>query len=259
MIQLSRKQRERLEREQLILDTAQHILYEKGYAHLTMERIADAVEYSKGTIYNHFTSKEDIICSLCCRCINNLIELFKAAANYPGNSRERFSAIGLGYMLYHQRRPLDAQYTQIVKSNAVREKLGPAKLQELDSLEKQVTGIAMDVVMHAIAQGDIPTTDNTTAESIVFGFWSMHYGAVLLEQSDIPLSELGFSPGQQLTWTIAQKFLDGFGWQPNSADMDSQRLLSTMVDLTTRLFDAQALPQHYNKQWHPPTGASHHG
>jgi len=53
---LSRKQREIATREQLILDTAQNILHEQGYSHLTMERIAEATEYSKGTIYYHFSS-----------------------------------------------------------------------------------------------------------------------------------------------------------------------------------------------------------
>ena len=68
---LPRKQREFQQREQLILDTAQSMLHQHGYAQLTMERIAEAVEYSKGTIYNHFSSKEDMVCSLCCRCVSN--------------------------------------------------------------------------------------------------------------------------------------------------------------------------------------------
>ena len=106
---LSRKEREFQQREQLILDTAQNMLHEHGYAQLTMDRIAEAVEYSKGTIYNHFSSKEDLVCSLCCRCVSNLIELFKRAYDYPGTTRERFAAIGIAYSLYHQLNPLDAQ------------------------------------------------------------------------------------------------------------------------------------------------------
>ena len=118
-------------REQLILDTAQNMLHEHGYVQLTMERIAEAVEYSKGTIYNHFSSKEDLVCSLCCRCVSNLIDLFKRAYDYPGSTRERFSAIGIAYTLYHQLNPLDAQNIQVVKTNAVREKLSDEKLQEI--------------------------------------------------------------------------------------------------------------------------------
>ena len=113
---LTRKQRELLEREELILDVAQTMLHQHGYNHLTMDRIAETVEYSKGTIYNHFASKEDLVCSLCCRCITNLIEVFERAYHYPGSTRERYSAIGIGYSLYNQLHPLDVQNIQTVKN-----------------------------------------------------------------------------------------------------------------------------------------------
>ena len=218
--QPSRKQRDIQQREQLILDTAQHLLHTLGYAHLTMDRIAESVEYSKGTIYNHFSSKEDLVCSLCCRCVSNLIELFQRAACYEGATRERFSAIGIAYSLYHQLHPLDAQNIQIVKTNAVREKLSDEKLQELNALEQQVTGIALDVVHEAITCSDI-TGNAGTADEIVFGFWSMHYGALLLAFSDIPLEQLGFSSVIRLLWKNSQMLLDAFGWQPLSQGIDT--------------------------------------
>ena len=96
----TRKQRELADREKLILDTAQTMLHQHGYNHLTMERIAETVEYSKGTIYNHFASKEDLVCSLCCRCITNLIEIFERAYLFEGSTRERYSTIGIGFSLY---------------------------------------------------------------------------------------------------------------------------------------------------------------
>jgi AcrR family transcriptional regulator len=225
--QLTRKQREFQQREQLILDTAQQLLDAQGYAHLTMERIAEAVEYSKGTIYNHFSSKEDLVCSLCCRCVSNLIELFQRAASYDGSTRERFSAIGIAYSLHHQLYPLDAQNIQIVKSNAVREKLSEAKLHELNVLEQQVTGIALEVVREAIDCGDIPGNTGN-ADEIVFGFWSMHYGALLLAFSDIPLEQLGFSPVIRLLWNNSQKLLEAFGWQPLSQGIDTDALFEKL-------------------------------
>jgi AcrR family transcriptional regulator len=225
--QLTRKQREFQQREQLILDTAQHLLDGQGYAHLTMERIAEAVEYSRGTIYNHFSSKDDLVCSLCCRCMSSLIELFRRAANYDGTTRERFSAIGIAYSLYHQLHPLDAQNIQIVKTNAVREKLSEAKLHELTVLEQQVTGIALEVVRDAIACGDIPSNGGT-ADEVVFGFWSMHYGALLLAFSDIPLEQLGFSPAIRSLWKNSQKLLDAFGWQPLSQGTDTDTLFEKL-------------------------------
>ncbi|MGD8801691.1 MAG: TetR/AcrR family transcriptional regulator [Gammaproteobacteria bacterium] len=225
---LPRKQREFQLREQLILDTAQNMLHEHGYAQLTMERIAEAVEYSKGTIYNHFSSKEDLVCSLCCRCINNLLELFKRACDYPGTTRERFSAIGIAYSLYHQMNPLDAQNIQIVKTNAVREKLSADKLNQMNILEHEITQLCVNLVNEAVANGDITRIDNHTADTIVYGFWSMLYGGMLLAQSDIPLEDLGFSPVITTLWHNSQRLMDAYGWQPQSRDMDNDALFQKL-------------------------------
>lgn len=225
---LPRKQREIQQREQLILDTTQKLLHEVGYAQLTMERIAEAVEYSKGTVYNHFSSKEDLVCSLCCRCVSNLIALFRRAYDYPGTTRERFSAIGIAYSLYHQLNPLDAQNIQIVKTNAVRDKLSKEKLHEMNALEQEITQLCMKLVNEAIEAGDIPGVDTDTADTIVFGFWSQLYGGMLLAQSDIPLDDLGFSPVISMLWNNSQRLMDAYDWQPLSQGTDTDALYTKL-------------------------------
>ena len=220
----TRKQREILEREQLILDAAQTMLHQHGYNHLTMDRVAEAVEYSKGTIYNHFVSKEDLVCSLCCRYISNLIDIFKRARNYNGSTRERYLAIGIGYSIHHQFHPMDSQIVQTVKNNAVREKISEEKLVEMESLELKSTKIAQSIVQDAINCGDLDKKHQDDISTIVFGFWSMHYGTILLDQSDIPLHELGFSPVVKMLWHNANIYLDGYQWQPLSTTTDSKKL-----------------------------------
>ncbi|MFT5093045.1 MAG: AcrR family transcriptional regulator, partial [Porticoccaceae bacterium] len=64
MENLTRKQREIKEREDRILGLARTMLAEGGYLGLSMDAIAEQLEYSKGTIYNHFPCKEEIIISL---------------------------------------------------------------------------------------------------------------------------------------------------------------------------------------------------
>jgi len=225
---LSRKQREFQQREQLILDTAQQLLHEHGFAQLTMERIAEAVEYSRGTIYNHFSSKEDLVCSLCCRNVSNLIELFRRAYDYPGTTRERFSAIVIAYTLYHQLHPLDAQNIQVVKTNAVRDKLSEQRLHEMNSLEHEIVQLCMNLVNEAIEAGDIPRMGTRTADTIVFGFWSQLYGGMLLAQSDIPLEDLGFSPVVSMLWNNSQHLMDAYGWQPLGTGNDTNNDNNTL-------------------------------
>jgi len=232
----SRKQREILEREELILSTAQALLHQHGYNHLTMDRVAETVEYSKGTIYNHFASKEDLVCSLCCRTINNLIDVFERAYQYPGSTRERYSAIGIGYSLYHQLCPMDTQNIQTVRSNAVREKISEYKLAEMESLEQKITRIARSIVQEAIDCGDLDKKHQAEVNTIVFGGWSMHYGALLLDQSDIPLQDLGFNPVVNMLWKNANIYLDGYQWLPLSTTTDSKKLFEK---ISSALFDGE--------------------
>jgi AcrR family transcriptional regulator len=217
----TRKQRELLQRETLILDTAQAMMHEYGYNFLTMDRIAEAVEYSKGTLYNHFASKEDIVGSLCCRSLNNLLGIFQRAYDYQGSTRERYAAIGIGYSLYNQLHPLDTHNIQTVKTNAVREKVSDEKMAELKSLEHEVTLITQRIVQEAIDCGDLDKKYQDHVKTIVFGCWSMHYGALLLNQSDIPLNELGFSPVVKMLWQNSNIYLDGYQWQPLSNTPDN--------------------------------------
>ena len=220
----ARKQREMLEREELILSTAQTLLHQHGYNYLTMDRIAETVEYSKGTIYNHFASKEDLVCSLCCRYISNLIDIFQRAYNYNGSTRERYLAIGIGYSLHHQLHPMDSQIVQTVKNHAVREKISEEKLAEMECLEHKSTKIAHSIVQDAINCGDLVKKLQDHISTIVFGFWSMHYGAILLDRSDIPLQELGFSPVVKMLWHNTNIYLYGYQWSPLSTTGDSGKL-----------------------------------
>jgi len=233
---LTRKQREILEREELILSAAQKLLHEQGYNHLTMDRVAETVEYSKGTIYNHFASKEDLVCSLCCRCITNLIDVFERAYQYPGSTRERYSAIGIGYSLYHQLHPMDTHNIQTVKNNAVREKVSEYKLAEMESLEQKITSITSSIVQEAIDCGDLAKEHQDNINTIVFGCWSMHYGALILDQSDIPLHDLGFNPVVNMLWKNANIYLDGYQWLPLSTTTDTQKLFEK---ISLALFDGE--------------------
>lgn len=54
----SLKEKQRKERELLILEAAEEVMIEKGYHETSMEEIAARVGIAKGTVYLHFPSKE---------------------------------------------------------------------------------------------------------------------------------------------------------------------------------------------------------
>ena len=215
-----RKQRERRQREELIMDTAQTILNQEGFASLTMERIAADIEYSKGTVYNHFSSKEEIISAISCRCMQTLAELFSRAARYPGKHRERISAVIIAHSLYAQLHPVEIQNMQLIKSRVIRDRISIQKQNEILALERKVTSIALNIVSDAIKAGDIPSNYSDDEDSIVFGLWTMGYGSNLLHLSDIPFDKLDMRPPLDIAWINSNKLLDSYDWKPLSTEMD---------------------------------------
>ena len=52
---------------QKILDTAEQLFIEKGYDHASLQDIIETTGLSKGAIYHHFASKEDMFYAVCDR------------------------------------------------------------------------------------------------------------------------------------------------------------------------------------------------
>jgi len=75
-----RKLRELETRRKLILSTAQELFSEKGFSNVTLDDIATVIEFSKGTIYTHFNSKEEIYALILLDQLNILLTYLKEAA-----------------------------------------------------------------------------------------------------------------------------------------------------------------------------------
>jgi TetR/AcrR family transcriptional regulator, fatty acid metabolism regulator protein len=63
----SLKERQRQEREELILSVAEEVLMEKGYYEASIDEIAARVGIAKGTVYLHFPGKEDLMVAIVLR------------------------------------------------------------------------------------------------------------------------------------------------------------------------------------------------
>jgi AcrR family transcriptional regulator len=69
---LSRKEREREIRSNEILSAAAKIFAVKGFTHTTLDEIAEASEFGKGTLYNYFQNKEELYSAI----VENIFDLF---------------------------------------------------------------------------------------------------------------------------------------------------------------------------------------
>ena len=63
------KEREKLARQQLIVEVAEKLFHEEGYDSVTIRRVAETIDVSPGTIYTYFKSKEELVV---CVLIHNM-------------------------------------------------------------------------------------------------------------------------------------------------------------------------------------------
>jgi AcrR family transcriptional regulator len=93
----SRKQREKEEMRQLILEAAKKIFLEKGYEQASIRNIAEAIEYSPGTIYLYFKEKDEIFHALHQEGFRKFLE-YMAPLQFVADPFERLKAMGRVYM-----------------------------------------------------------------------------------------------------------------------------------------------------------------
>ena len=89
----SLRERQRQEREELILRAAEEVLLEKGYHSTSIDEIAARVGIAKGTVYLHFASKEALVFALLMRGMQKLIQEINVIIAMKHSARSRLEDI----------------------------------------------------------------------------------------------------------------------------------------------------------------------
>jgi AcrR family transcriptional regulator len=121
------KERQRQERATFILQAAEEVLLQKGYAAMSMDDIAARVGIAKGTLYLHFATKDELVFRLLERDLQRTLRMIEDNATMEGSARDRLTRIldalyqswfgKHGQLLY-------LLYNSTELKNAMREKLG---------------------------------------------------------------------------------------------------------------------------------------
>ncbi|MGW1027727.1 TetR/AcrR family transcriptional regulator [Streptomyces sp. NPDC002577] len=100
-----RKQRERAERERLIVATARELAEQQGWDAVTTRRLAERIEYSQPVLYSHFRGKREIIGAVAIEGAAEMAVAVRAAASRANSPRERVAALARAYLDFAARNP----------------------------------------------------------------------------------------------------------------------------------------------------------
>lgn len=201
-------------REQKLLRTASQILLNEGFAALSMERLADELKTAKGTVYNHYPNREELLLSLAVQAVNKRQDMFDVASTSRGSSKERMLAVGVACEIYVRSYPQYFLVENMVRHAAIWERCSDAKRDLMRKQEHRCMALVSGVVRSAIADGDLELPTEMRPEEMTLSLWGLTYGSYLLNATSPSLQELGVDSIHRAVRFGAKCTLDGFQWQP---------------------------------------------
>jgi len=224
----SRKERERRAREELILVHARRHFIESGFQGFSLDDLAKSIEYSKGTIYLHFQSKEDLGLAVSTRSLTERAILFERAALFNGTTRERASAIGFACCHFMISNPDHFKIEMMMTANSFFNRASEARQKDHARIGARTFRAMAGVVHPGMESGDLPR-GKISPEQIAFAMASITVGTHVMSQ----IPEMDIMAGIHTSVNIIRQnqdaLLDGFVWKRLSTITDARA-----VDLRIR-------------------------
>lgn len=204
----TRKIKERQARDDLILSVASDLLKTQGLLGLSMQAIADCTDYSKGTIYQHYACKEDILAKLVIRCGCSLIDLMKIALKEGQSLRHKVVLASAAFLINAEQFPETAVLVSKAKSPDFQEKLHASIQSEMAANEQAILQQVIELF------SSYENFDCEKVKDAAFGWWAMKWGVQDVLSNGWETERLGFSDPREYFFRSLHIFLDGLGVSP---------------------------------------------
>ncbi|GGS80165.1 TetR/AcrR family transcriptional regulator [Nonomuraea spiralis] len=162
----ARRERERAEREKLIITAARELAEAEGWEAVTTRRLAERIEYSQPVLYSHFKGKDAIMAAVAVEgCADLAVEL-RAARTAAADADSGLAGVAAAYTAFAERHPAlyDVIFTQKVDL--------PFATPEAPAALHAAFGELVEGVRPHAAEEDLPLVTET--------FWAALHGLVTL-------------------------------------------------------------------------------
>jgi len=183
------RERQRQEREDLILQAAEEVLTAKGYHDTSMDEIAARVGIAKGTVYLHFSSKEDLVFALFERDMQKFIQVVEATIASTLSAQAKLGSI-LHYM-YGELFSKRFQLLYALHDSAVSQTIFDPKKAYLHSLWERLTTSITALLEEGKRVGEFdPTIPTVVLLATFFSLISPHAYKRLADEEQMSSDEL---------------------------------------------------------------------
>jgi AcrR family transcriptional regulator len=172
-----RREREKSETRDKILDAARELFVTEGFEGVSMRKVAEKIEYSPTAIYVHFADKQELFRELCHQDYARLAEVFQSSV-MSTDPVERLKQIGAIYLDFGSRYPNHYKFMFMTTHPP----------HEPDEIDKEVMGnpemdayaFLKSAVQQAIDAGCF-RPEITDPEIVSQTLWASVHGVISLE------------------------------------------------------------------------------
>ena len=111
---LSRKERDKLRNKEAILKAAVHLFAQKGFAETKLEDVATLAEFGKGTLYNYFENKDDLLLSAFDFAVEKILDFLYDQLSSVADPLERIRLIANSQFNYYRE---NTDFMNVVMTN----------------------------------------------------------------------------------------------------------------------------------------------
>lgn len=200
-----RREREKNETRDKILDAARDLFVTNGYEGVSMRKVAEKIEYSPAAIYVHFADKEELFREVCLRDFRAMADYFREAAAEP-DPMERLRRSGQMYIEFALSHP---NHYRVMFMTPHPEGLEPCDDDETKgNPDMDSYAFLKSCVQDALKQG-VFREDLTDPELISQTLWAAVHGLVSLEITKGADKWVDWRPFQQRVQTLMDSLMKG--------------------------------------------------
>jgi AcrR family transcriptional regulator len=174
-----RKEREKELKRASMLEAAEALILEKGLDSLNMDEVADKAEVSKGSLYQYFNNKNDLVLGVCNKATSLLSEEIQKVLTQDLPGLELVRAIGVTFMSFVTDHP---EYFRAMRfHDDLKESNISDESQFMDSCNDNMkAGFTCMVRAIQIGMQDGSINPSYDAKELAIILWATSYGMVKL-------------------------------------------------------------------------------
>ncbi len=183
-----RKEREKLQRRNDIIDAAEKVLFSRGFESATMDEIAEMAELSKGTLYLYFKSKEDLQFAIFMRGSDVLMKMMKNNLSPDSKGYQRLLELAESFIRFSRENRNYFSLFMYYESN----RMGALNIDQvqLQVYLKEDSPLALVTQQVIMGMQDGSLRDDLAAEVFSATLWSQMLGVLIVLNNKADLYEI---------------------------------------------------------------------